>query len=39
VNKHELKPKAIAKNNQHQKVKQVCEGIGIEKWSNMSKGT
>jgi hypothetical protein len=20
-------------------VKQLCEGIGIEKWSNMSKGT
>jgi hypothetical protein len=39
VNKHELKPKAIAENNKHQKVKQLCEGIGIEKWSNMSKGT
>ncbi len=38
VNKHELKPKTIAENNRHQKVKQVCEGIRIEKWSNMSKG-
>ncbi len=38
VNKHELKPKVIAENNRHQKVKQVCERIGIKKWNKMSKG-